>query len=513
MNAVWTDALFWEKISRFMFPFSLAFLLFFMIRHLGFRKKGPLIPAIFIIDILIAFCFAIPVLSRHSVVEIGLWFENTMMMYILPHLLVCCVLIGINLVRTRFREGKIFLLGFGAIMGTAGHDIVYVINQISPFAYLVVYGYLALLLCIFFILAVDQNRIRMEAQRQAGELDQKNAELNSVFGKAIDVSGNISLSFDTFQKLSSQLISTAEKNVLQGSEVSAEVKMRVGEMVFAAENLNKSMLDSAVTMHEMMKRQNDRVMHVYSSIGQMLELVGELEESGEGSGKAVESLFKAVADAGTSIREMKQKSGQVGEVTTIVKGLLTAIDDVSEQTNILAINAAIESARSGLAGRSFKIVADNIRSLAEKSRQVVVQGYAQVDKANSLIEDVMALSNGIDQSLLLLNEAGDTTKKNMERVTISLQKEKDSFRDISGAIEILKETSQRVEELYREDQEKSASVISQLGTMEESLGNISKIVDDQGEDTRKLAGMIVELEKIAEANTRKAQELTSLVKK
>jgi methyl-accepting chemotaxis protein len=266
-------------------------------------------------------------------------------------------------------------------------------------------------------------------------------------------------------------------------------------------------------MQEIMKRQNDLVSRVYTSIGQIMDLVKELEVSGEGSRNAVELLFQAVTDAGLSIREMKQKSEQVGEVTTIVKGLLAAIDDVSEQTNILAINAAIESARSGSAGRSFKIVADNIRSLAEKSRQVVVQGYAQVDKANLLIEDVVNLSGNIDQSLVLLNKAGDTTRDNMEGVTESLRKEKDSFRDISAAIEILKETSFKVEDLCRNNQEQSSSMISQLTTMEESLRKISGVVDAQGEDTKKLAGMILELEKIAEANTRKAQELTSLVKK
>ncbi|WP_425274611.1 methyl-accepting chemotaxis protein [Pseudomonas cyclaminis] len=114
-------------------------------------------------------------------------------------------------------------------------------------------------------------------------------------------------------------------------------------------------------------------------------LTGRGREVARDTRLAIERLSAVVGETGTTVAQLAKDSDEIGSVVDVIKG-------IADQTNLLALNAAIEAARAGEQGRGFAVVADEVRQLAQRTSQSTTQIHA-------LITQLQASSNNAVQSM------------------------------------------------------------------------------------------------------------------
>ncbi|PUD53596.1 methyl-accepting chemotaxis protein TlpB [Helicobacter pylori] len=205
--------------------------------------------------------------------------------------------------------------------------------------------------------------------------------------------------------------------------ISASNKTSMDKLVQIAQETQKSMKDSSTTLNSVKNKATDIASMMNISIEQsqglrkrLIETQGLVKESKD----AIGDLFSQITESAHTEEELSSKVEQLSRNADDVKSILDIINDIADQTNLLALNAAIEAARAGEHGRGFAVVADEVRNLAGRTQKSLAEINSTIMVIVQEINAVSSQMNLNSQKMERLSDMSKSVQETYEKMSSNL---------------------------------------------------------------------------------------------
>ncbi|MFC3152243.1 methyl-accepting chemotaxis protein [Litoribrevibacter euphylliae] len=282
-----------------------------------------------------------------------------------------------------------------------------------------------------------------------------------------DIASAVNSMLATFQTIIQQLmkesdqLATASQQSKRLSDQNLEIVEQLkaqSEMVATASN------EMAITI----KGINDHTEEAVNQSDDATRHCQQTENIIQATANNISTLSNQVEDTVQSISEVAKNSQAIGSVLDVIRG-------IAEQTNLLALNAAIEAARAGEQGRGFAVVADEVRALAQKTG----------DSTNEIQAMIETLQKGVTGAVSEMERSKDQVQTSLEES----QKANDTIQATVTAVATIAETNQQIAHSTEEQATAAESI-------DESITSISQLSDGVASSAESAAHSSEELERI-----------------
>lgn len=346
--------------------------------------------------------------------------------------------------------------------------------------------------------------VKININETNDEVGTLSRSFNQMVGTIAELIKQISRSAESVVKTSGELTVNAKNTMTESGEVRQALSILAGsndlqaksiseagntieQLTQAIEQIAAGAQDQAQNVNNgsmMVGQMVHRLEEVAVDTGAIAQATLQASEAAQKGGDIVRKTISGMENIKNTVKVSGERIKQLGSQSKAIGEIIQVIDDIAEQTNLLALNAAIEAARAGEHGKGFAVVADEVRKLAERS------GKATKEIANL----ITSIQNETQQAVIAM----DTGISEVERGSEYAQKAGQALDEILTTIDKANEQMQGISNAIRDISENSVQVVNVINNVASITEENSAATEEMSAGSSEVGRVIVELTEMAE---------------